>query len=163
MDGLLAAQEQHSARRQDQVTELQRAEDRLQALILEEREAQQRSDRAGEEALSLEQRFGEQLGEWGLPPTLSSQGAEEYVRSVAAAKEDLVRLGEDRAALARIEGEIAAWKDEAARLVEQAGLSSESQGEPDVEPALLSLADACRQEAERRRRLTVIEDAATRA
>jgi uncharacterized protein YhaN len=159
MDGLLAAQEQHSARRQDQATELQRAEERLEALILEQREAQQRSDRAGEEALSLEQRFEEHLGEWGLPPTLSSQGAEEYVRSVAAAKEDLVRLGEDRAALARIDGEIAAWKDQAARLVEQAGLSSELQGEPDVEPALLSLADACRQEAERRRRLTIIEDA----
>lgn len=159
MDALLAERGQRVVRWQDQMTELQRAEDRLQALMLEEREAQERSDRAGEAAGSLEQRFRDQMREWGLPPALSCQGAEEYLRSVAAAKEEAVRLDEDRAVLARIEEEIAAWEGEAQRSIEQAGLSPDLQADEDVDLALLFLSDACRQEAERGRRLDALQEA----
>lgn len=158
IDALMAERGHYLVRWQDQRTELQRSEERLQALVLEEREAQQRSDRAAEDARSLEHRFKSQMDEWGLPSTLSCQGAEEYLRSAAAAKADALRLDEDRAALARIEGEIAVWKGEAARLIEQTGLSADVNGDPDVEAALLSLADACRQEAERRRRLADLRE-----
>ncbi|MFH0916440.1 MAG: AAA family ATPase [bacterium] len=158
IDALLAEEGLCLVRWQDQSTELQRTQDRLQALLLEEREAQQRWDRAGEDARSLGHRFRNLMDDWGLPSTLSCQGAEEYLRSAAAAKADASRLDEDRAALSRIEQEIAAWKDEAARLIAQADPSEDVPADVEVESALLSLADACRQEAERRRRLAAFQE-----
>jgi uncharacterized protein YhaN len=160
MDASLAAERQESIRWQDQVAELEKAEERLRASALEEEAARRRLTQAQEESASLGQEFAAQLGRWGLPTTLSGQGAEEYLRAVASAKELRMRLDEEHAGLARLQGEVAAWEDETARLLEQADLepASPASGAPrerDLETALFTLADLCDREAERQRELAV--------
>ena len=161
MDASLGEEARRLSWWEGQMAELDRTEKRLQALVVEEDEARQKLERARDEALSLEREFREQLRGWGLPPALSWEGAEEYLRDTAAAKESSLRLEDDRAGLARIESEIVAWEVEAGRLLQQASMlvPANQHTESGVDAALLSLGELCSREADRQRDLVNLQEA----
>jgi uncharacterized protein YhaN len=159
LDASLGEKAQRLSRWEGQMAELARTEERLQALVVEEDEAQLRLERARDQALALERESRERLSGWGLPPALSWEGAEEYLRAAATAKDSSLRLDDDRAGLARIEAEIADWEAETGRLLQRAAMSvpADQQEKSGADAALLSLGDLCSCEADRQRDLVNLQ------
>jgi len=154
IDAGVSGQLQASVRWKDRTAEVQRAEERLQEMVVAEEGLHEQAERARNDAESVEKGFADRLPEWGLPSSLTTEGAEEYLRAVAAAKDVLHRLTEDRGAVGRLGEEMSAWERETAVLLEKAGMPASAESEP----ALVALSDSCRKEVEAQRELKALRE-----
>jgi len=151
---VLTAQQRESIRWQDQAIELARLEERWNLARLDEGSAKASLAEADDRLSSLEGSFRDRLQEWGLPPTLSPVGAEDFLRATRVVKDQVERRDESNAAVARLGTETSAWEDHTRALLEAAGAEASDPEGP--APALLRLREKCRAHAAGRAKVDAI-------
>ena len=150
----VAAQRQALVRWQDQKLELVRLEERLEAARLEEGAARAALTRAEEDLSRLEAEFRANLEQWRLPSSLSPAGAEDFLRAVRSAKEQVERRDESAQTVTRLRSESAVWEEVTSRLLAAAGLDGSGQ---ETTQDLLRLDELCGLDADIRSRLASFE------
>ncbi|MBC7294522.1 MAG: hypothetical protein H5T84_10575, partial [Thermoleophilia bacterium] len=120
----LAAMEQLLVRWQDQKQKVDQVEEELRLAFSEEQAAREAYRQAEEDLRTLREEFGRYLHELRLPPSLSPEGAEEYLRAVRNAKERVRQRDQIANDLARITQQLREWEEATARVLAATGAAT---------------------------------------
>lgn len=170
-DSALAGEQAEMAAWNEQAVVLDRAEQRLEAALVEESLAESKVQRLREDESLAREMFKATMSTWGLSDRLSPEGVEEYLRGLNTAKELSGRRDEERVLLIRLEQEAKEWEQEGSGLVAKAlaicgkpadgGEAAGPDEQSSLEQALLSVAERCRADRDVRSRVRDLESGAS--